>query len=223
MMQEIIPKIKDKQVILFGEIHGTKEIPELLSNFFKDISTNESFNLCLEIPDEFQGQINSYMNSGDYDILKNILFFSIKYCTDGRNSLEYINLIKTIYKINYEHNYNIKIFCVLPSLAKSQEEVEKGIANKILETINNNKTFAIMGNIHASKKKINFPKQKIVPAGFLIYEKLKDRMSSIILTAKSGEFFNNGVKKLIPYTNGHFERNFDYAIRLEKATPCSFL
>ena len=65
MMQEIIQKIKDKQVILFGETHGTKEIPELLLNFFKDISKNESFDLCLEIPDEFQEQLNSYMNSGD--------------------------------------------------------------------------------------------------------------------------------------------------------------
>jgi len=223
MMQEIISKIKDKQVILFGEIHGTKEIPELLSNFFKDISTNESFNLCLEIPDEFQGQINSYMNSGDYDILKNILFFSIKYCRDGRNSLEYMNLIKMIYDINSEYNKNIKIFCVFPSSAKNQEEVEKGIANKILEKVNNKKIFAILGNIHASKGEINFPKQKIVPAGFLIYERLKDKMYSILLTAKNGEFFSNGLKKLMRYANESFEKNFDYVIRLEKVTPCSFL
>jgi hypothetical protein len=222
MMQEIISKIKERQLILFGEIHGTKEIPELLSKFLEDISINESFNLCLEIPDEFQEQINSYMNSGDYGILKNILFFSIEYCTDGRNSLEYINLIKTVYKINSKHNKNIKIFCVFPSLAKNQEEVEKGIANKILEIINN-KTFAIMGDIHASKKEINFPQQKIVPAGFLIYKKLKDKMGSILLTAKGGEFFNNGVKKLVSYGEGSFEKNFDYVIRVEKVTPCSFL
>jgi len=223
MMQEIISKIKDKQAILFGEIHGTKEIPELLSNFLKDISTNESFNLCLEIPDEFQEQINSYMNSGDYDILKNILFFSIEYCTDGRNSLEYMNLIKTIYYINSEYNKNIKISCVFPSSAKNQEEVEKGLADKILEKANNKKTFAIIGNIHASKGEINFSKQKIVPAGFLIYEKLKDKMYSVLLTAKNGEFFNNGLKKLMHYANNPFEKNFDYVIRLEKVTPCSFL
>jgi hypothetical protein len=222
MILEIISKIKDKQVILFGELHGTKEIPKLLSNFFKEISKKESFNLGLEIPDEFQEQINSYMKSGDYDLLKNILFFSKEYCTDGRNSLEYINLIKNIYNINSEQNKNIKIFCLFPSLANNQEEVEIGIANKILK-ITNKKTFVIIGNIHASKKEINIFQKKIVPAGFLIYEKLKDKMISIILTAKRGEFFNNGLKKIIPKEEDYFEKNFDYVVKLERITPCSFL
>lgn len=222
-MQEIILKIKDKQVILFGEVHGTKEIPELLTNFFEDISKNESFNLCLEIPDEFQEQINSYMNSGDYGILKNILFFSAKYCTDGRNSLEYLNLIKTIYKINSEYNRNIKIFCVFPSSAKNQEEAERGIANNILKTTDNERTFAVIGSIHASKKEVKILQQKIVPAGLLIYQKLKDKMCSIILTAKGGEFFNNGLKRLTCQEGDHFEKNFDYSLRLEKISPCSFL
>ena len=62
MIKEIISKIKNKKLILFGEIHGTKEIPELLSTFFNDVAKNESFNLCLEIPDEFQEQLNSYID-----------------------------------------------------------------------------------------------------------------------------------------------------------------
>lgn len=223
MMQEIIPKIKDKLVILFGEIHGTKEIPEMLSQFFSEFANKEDFNICLEIPDEFQEKLNSYISSGDYDILKSILFFSIKYCADGRNSLEYMNLIKTIYKINSECNKNIKIFCVSPSLAKNQEEAEKGIADNILKVVDNKKTFVVIGSIHASKKEIDFLQQKIVPAGLLIYQELKDKMCSIILTAKSGEFFNNRLKKLIHLEGDYFEKNFDYSLILEKVSPCSFL
>jgi hypothetical protein len=219
MIEEIIPKIKNKQIILFGEIHGTKEIPELLSGFFEEISKKEDFDVGLEIPDEFQGQIDSYMNSGDYSILKNILFFSKEECTDGRNSLEYASLIRSLYNLNK----NIKIYCISPSSAENQEEMEEGIANKILEKANNKKIFAIMGNIHSSKREIYFLGQKIIPAGFLVFEKMKEKMITILLTAEEGKFFNNEIKEVISSKGDEFEENFDYVLRLKKVTPCSFL
>lgn len=65
MNQELLSKIKDKQIVIFGEIHGTKEIPELLSRLFYEISKKENFNLCLEIPIEFQKSISLFMKTGE--------------------------------------------------------------------------------------------------------------------------------------------------------------
>lgn len=223
MIDEIIPKIKDKKVILFGETHGTKEIPELLSIFFNSLSKSEEFDLCLEIPNEFQEQINSYLDYGDYQILKSIQFFSKEHTLDGRNSKEYVDLIKTIYHINSENNKNIKISCVFPSYSKDQEEVEKGISENILNASKHKKTFSILGNIHASKKEIDIVGNKITPAGFLIHQKLNGEVFSILLSPKEGKIFNNEIKEVGFQEEDPFERNFDYVYKLDRVTPCSFL
>lgn len=223
MIQEIISKIKDKKIILFGEIHGTKEIPELLSTFFNDIAKDEDFNLCLEIPDEFQKQLDSYMNSGDYNALKSILFFSKDYCLDGRNSLEYVNLIKTIYDINSEYNRNIKIFCIDP-LANSQEEKENGMADKILKLPKNKKLFVIFGNVHASKIPIKFQDINITTTGTILHKKLNEEVFSINFIPKKGSFYNFGIKEINSDDgNDSFNKGFDYVVRLASTKPCSFL
>ncbi len=80
-----------------------------------------------------------------------------------------------------------------------------------------------MGNIHASKKEIQIYSQKIIPAGFIIYKKLKDKLFSILLIAKSGEIFNNELKKIEFHEDDSFEKNFDFVIKIDKVTPCSFL
>ena len=175
IIHQITSNIKNKKIILFGELHGTKEIPEMLSNFFLELAEKETFNLCLEIPDEFQNKIDSYMENGNENILKSISFFSKKYCTDGRNSLEYVNLLGGIRRINVTRNKKIKIFCVSLTETRNQEEAEKGIANNIMKSINNKKTFAIMGSIHASKRAIEINNQKIIPAGLLIYKMFKEK------------------------------------------------
>src|SRR3989344_2174783 len=104
MLKEIIPKIKDKQIILFGEMHGTKEIPERLSTFFNEAAKKESFNLCLEIPEEFQNVE-----------LDKILPLAKEIGTSGLISEEYIKLIKKLPK-------NINVFFIAPNTVKNQEE-----------------------------------------------------------------------------------------------------
>src|SRR3989338_9147352 len=169
MVQEIISKIKDKKLILFGEIHGTKEIPELLLNLFSDLAKTEDFNLGLEIPNEFQNVEPDKILSSSKEI-----------GTSGLISGEYIKLIKGIPK-------NIKLFFIAPNSIKNQEEMEKEIADNILKLVDDKRTFVILGDIHASKNKIEFGNLEIVPAGFLIYQRLKDKMCSILLKSKSGE------------------------------------
>ncbi len=213
MLDNIKKEIRNKTIIIFGELHGTKEIPEMLSRFFSEVAKEEDFNLCLEFPQEFQDQISSYINNGDYNILKNISFFSKKNCSDGRNSLEYINLIKNVHEINLKYNRNIKIFCVDPS-AKNQEEKEKGLAENITKKVSDKKTFVILGSVHASKKEVNFGDITIIPAGLLIFNKLKEKMLNVRIyqknekLSKEEELFNEG---------------FDHILEIKRVTPCSFL
>jgi len=204
MVQEIISKIKDKKLILFGEIHGTKEIPELLLNLFSDLAKTEDFNLGLEIPNEFQNVEPDKILSSSKEI-----------GTSGLISGEYIKLIKGIPK-------NIKLFFIAPNSIKNQEEMEKEIADNLLKLVDGKRTFVILGNIHASKNRITMGNFDIVPAGFLIHQKLKDKMFSILLKPKSGEFFNNGVRQVVSNEDNSFDKNFDYIYELDNVSPCSF-
>ena len=204
MIQEIISKIKGKKLVLFGETHGTKEIPELLLNLFSNLSKTEDFNLGLEIPNEFQNVEPD-----------KILSLLRETGTSGLISGEYIKLIKEMPK-------NIKIFFIVPNRIKNQEEMEKVVADNILKLVGDKKTFIILGNIHASKNKIEMGNLEIVPAGFLIYQELKEKMFSILLKPKSGEFFNNGVRQVVSNEDNSFDKNFDYVYVIDKVSPCSF-
>ncbi len=213
MFQRIKDKIKDKSLIIFGEIHGTKEIPELLSRFFSEIAKEEDFNVCLEIPEEFQNQMNFFMESGNFHVLEGISFFYKENCSDGRNSLDYIRLIESIHRINLTYNKKIQIFCIDP-LANSQDEKEIGLSENILKTLNNKKTFVILGDIHASKKEIILGNMTIVPASFLIYKKIKEKMINIRIAPKNKEL--NDEEK-------DFNKGFDYIVEIPDITSCSFL
>lgn len=223
MFEDLRDKIKNKQIILFGEIHGTKEIPEMLSKFFSEILKNEDFNLCLEIPEEFQMGVDKFMIAGNEDILKKISFFSENADSDGRNSLEYFNLIKNIYKINLKNNRDVRVFCI-DSFAHNQEEKEKGLAKNILGLFENKKTFVIMGDVHASKNPLLLGKLKINPTGFLLFNEFKDKLYSIRIMPTKGSFFNFGVKEIVGQSiSDTFNKNFDYVYLVGKVTPCSFL
>ncbi len=101
--------------------------------------------------------------------------------------------------------------------------MEKGISENILKLVNGKRTFVILGNIHASKKKIRIENLEIVPAGFLIYQKLKDKMCSILLKAKKREFSNKELIKITSSERDEFDKNFDYVYELDKVSFCSFL
>lgn len=212
MFDEIKDKIKDKYLIIFGEVHGTKEIPEMLSQFFSEIAKEEDFNVCLEIPEEFQENPYSFFKMDD-----NVI-------SDGRNSLEYFNLINKLKILNKKYNRNIKLFCVDP-IAHSQEEKEDGLAKNILKSLSGKKTFAIVGNIHAYKKIINLTEMKIITSGSMLSDNLNDKMFSINISPKKGGFFNFGLHETHGQDNSDndFNKGFDYILEIKKVSSCSFL
>ena len=149
----------NKKLTLFGEEHGNKEIPKFLLKFFSKLAKEENFDVCLEIPKEFQNNIESFFKQDE----------------GGLNTKEYFNLVKKLQELN------IKIFCIDSSDYFSQNKREKTMADNIIKILNK-KTFVIMGNVHAYTKKLSINGVNITPAGFYLFEMLKNKMVSINLS-----------------------------------------
>ncbi len=225
---QIRDKIRDKQIIFFGEIHGTREIPMILTEFFKIFSQEEDFDLAVEIPKTYQEKITDFLRLRKEEILNEISFFQHQKNSDGRNSLEYLQLIKALSEINRQKQVSINVLCIDLSVEnkfESQNEREEGMANNILNLWKKEKKlFVILGNIHASKKEFIFDEKMIRPVAYYlsVVSHLSSNIFSVNLQPRTGEFFNFGVKKVgeIPSDRGLL---FDETFFLDKVSPCSFL
>ena len=210
---------KNKNLVIFGEIHGTKEIPEMISQFFSEIAKEEDFDVCLEIPEEFQKNIKDFFVTNKYDK------------SDGRNSLEYFKLIQNMENLNRKYNRNIKIFCIdanSNTFIEDEKDIqnirEKIMAENILKSLDGKKSLVVLGSIHASKYPIFFNGINIIPAGSIIFKKLNDNMFSINILPKKGKFFNFGLKEIRGNKlEGPFNKNFDYIYDIGEVTSCSFV
>lgn len=225
---QIKDKIKNKKIIFFGEVHGTKEIPLLLAEFFKIFSQEDDFDLALEVPRDNQEKIDDFLRLGKEETLKEISFFKPRKNSDGRNSLEYLQLIKTIAEINLQRSLPIRIFCIDLSLQdrfESQNEREENMANNILDLWKKEKKmFVILGNIHASKKEFTFCENIIYSVAYhlSIFPHLTQNIFSVSLQPRAGKFFNFGIKKVKEIPSDR-DLLFDETFFLDKVSPCSFL
>lgn len=165
---------KNKKLILIGEQHGTKEIPEFLTDYFSNLK--EEINLCLEIPKDFQNNLSDFFKIND---------------GTGLCTLEYLNFVKQMQKLK------IKMFCIVADykkIIKNQNKGEKIMADNILEVMKNNKkTFVILGNVHACKKKVF----NIETIGFLLNKKLKNDLMSINILDSKTDCPKDGFDKII--------------------------
>lgn len=222
----LMKKIKDEKIILFGEIHGTKEIPNMLNKFFSMYSKNNNFNLGLEIQENNQIHIDNFLKKGEEKYLLKMPFFKYRKQSDGRNSLEYLNLIKKIYYLNIKFKKEIKIFCIDTSNHedyKIPNKRETKIAENIIKIISEEKTFVILGAIHASKRIIKFEKMKLIPAGLIIYDKYKNDVMSIFFNVKSGLYFNQHLKEIKKEADLEMLNHYDYIFTIDRVTPANFL
>jgi uncharacterized iron-regulated protein len=221
----LLEKIHGKKIILIGEIHGTKEIPKLLTNFFSEYIIKNDFNICLEISSSEQTKIDIFMKSGDVSIIKDIFYNNEE--NDGRRSLEYLELIRYMYYLNKKHHKKTKINCVDVDVdfhpKDFQNEREKIMANNILNSLTK-KTFVILGNIHASKEKVETTGFTIIPTGFYIFQKLKDKVININITPIKGSFYNLSIKKIeTNLSSNEFNTKFDFNYYIGCVSPATIV
>ena len=215
--------VSNFDVILFGEVHGTKEIPNFIFSFISDSIRNFNLDVGLELSSSYQSKLDLFLKSGDENILTEIFLDSEE--NDGRKTEEYFIFVKKIRQLNLDLKKEIRVICLdVPEDFNSddfQNDRERVIADNILLN-KREKLVAVLGNIHASKKEINFPNLKIIPVGNIIFQRLKDKFLTINLVPKKGEFYNFSVKKIDGTTSPPSEF-YDYTFSIEKVSPSKLL
>ncbi len=217
-------KVENKKIVLIGEIHGTKEIPKSLSEFFSRYAKDTDFNIGLEISSDNQEKIDNFLSSGEDSQIKDI-FYNI-FENDGRRTLEYLELIKEIYNLNNKYNRKIKIICVDISEDFKSEDFQNDRETKIADNIINSlekQTFVILGDIHASKKILEFSNLKIIPTGYILFKKFKDSFVNINMVPKEGKFYNLTIKEITSDLLPEIKNNYDYEYYLDSVNPATIL
>lgn len=221
--KDFILLLKKKKVIVFGEIHGTIEIPNIIKNIIKK-SINYIDIVFIEIPKNQQIYIDNYINSKNNAKLYEIPFFN-KEIRDGRSSKEMLLLIKEIKDLR-KINSKLKIICVdTNSFINRDYLIYKEIKKYILKE---NNCLFITGNVHASKKKIIIDNKTITPCIYYLNKFLKNKLISINFVPNSGSFYNLKIQKIVNKERklGIYKSklpNYDFDYVLKKITPCTFL
>lgn len=101
--------LKMKKVILVGEMHGTRTVPELFGNIVAAIADSKSKTLAiLEINQTSQQSIDAFLRTNDESVLKTDPFFTREF-QDGRSSKAMVSLLRKLAKLP-----NTSVLCMDP-------------------------------------------------------------------------------------------------------------
>ncbi|EIL88112.1 hypothetical protein UU9_13388 [Rhodanobacter fulvus Jip2] len=174
------------KLLLFGEMHGSKETPALIAQLACFLSKHQEVAIGLEIPSRDQPLIDAYLASRGTNASREKLMSSVFWKTDrdGRSSAAMFELIDAIRDLK-EHGRAIDLFAFDDQPGTTLER-NVAIANGIRRFVKEHreaKVVALMGNIHAMQDPMNIGKEKLVPSGYL----LKDLTPiSILVTYPKG-------------------------------------
>ncbi len=218
-------KLIKRKIVIFGEVHGTKEIPLEFSDFLSKYILIKDFNLCLEIPSNEQGKINEFLDSGNLALLENTQFFSNSSESDGRNSIEIIKLINKVYELNKKYDKSIKVQCVDLNYDLVVDELLKRdeiIVNNIKNALSDFQTLVLLGNFHAMNQKFVLNGLEFETVGSILKKEFGNHILTVDIAPKKGEFFNINLKR-IEEKEDSLTEFYDYTYYIPKVSPCSFL
>ncbi len=145
------PLLQPGQVVLLGEIHGTRESPEFAGQIACNALKKELMvTIALELPQADQEQLDEYLDSdGSSEAKRKFLglnFWSRDY-QDGRASQSIFQLIESVRKLRKNKQ---RIDVVFLDVEGSGER-DRIMADRLLEDVRsypNNFFIALTGNIH---------------------------------------------------------------------------
>lgn len=151
-----LKKIKGKKIILLGEMHGVAENVEIVKTFIASLEAkNISVLIALEWPTKINSDVQSFLNN-----MKTVLpwqNWDFAQDKDGRISKEHVAFLRWLKKRNkfLSPDKRHDIFCFSEE-CKSWNTRDFKMAQNINYILNNRSQkiiLAIMGNLHAQKKK----------------------------------------------------------------------
>lgn len=140
--------IADKRVVWFGEMHGTREAPDLLLGLVRLVSRHDKAPpvVALEIPTNEQRAIDGYLTSGDEALLRSSAFFNSK-VKDGRSSVAMVRLLSQL-----RTEKKAAVFCFDPAFANTPQERDTAMAHNLrrcAKKFPDSKLVVLSGNVHA--------------------------------------------------------------------------
>lgn len=192
--------ITDKKVIVVGEMHGTTEVPLFVLQLTKQLKrTQKKLTVGLEIPINYQKDINEFMKKGDFEKLKKLDHF--KY-PDGRTSIAMEQLIKGLRELK-----SVRVICF-----DIDTNLSSGVNRDSLMGVNLSNIYEggqmiiLTGNLHANLKEGYWrPNFKSATYHFNKNKKFNDKLISLNTYYAGGTIWNcmqDGCKERDAGTNG---------------------
>jgi hypothetical protein len=165
-----------KKVILVGEIHGTKQTPEIFGRLVEAVADEKAKTLVvLEIAQSSQPAIDQFLKSGDNSVLRKDPFF-LRESQDGRSSKAMVALLQKLRKLPH-----LTVLCMDPAGGTKEltsQERDTAMAEFINEKrIGFDHTLVLSGNIHSAKTQGTPWDQTFRPMGYELVNMAKDLSS----------------------------------------------
>ena len=187
-------KIKEKKIILLGEMHGVIENVEIIKTLVTSLEAEGiSIVIALEWPTKINSDIQAFLNNTKTTLpWQNWDFVQDK---DGRISKEHVAFLEWLKKRNKALLSDKKhdIFCFSEE-HKSWNTRDLKMAQNINSILNNHSqkiVLAVMGNLHAQKKELIFDGEVHIPLATHLPRK---DIIAFKCDYRCGSFFNHTLK-----------------------------
>jgi hypothetical protein len=189
---ELIPAFDSTELIIFGEQHGTNEIPLFVAEIVCALSAAKEVNLLLELNADQQRELTRFLDSRGSDADKrrfiDAVFRTKVQQHDGRTSVAMFELIDQARQLRRKgRKISVIFFAPDPNEQNfDQSEYEVDMARNIRAAVrkdSNVKNIALVGNFH-SRRISDVGGLKVVPAASLLSDL---KVFSFVSSALAGE------------------------------------
>ncbi|WP_152984591.1 hypothetical protein [Stenotrophomonas terrae] len=159
-------------LLLVGEVHGTNEAPALIGDLAcASAKSGNAVVVALEVPIEEQARLDHFLTSDGADADQAALLsgrFWTRQPQDGRSSAAMLKLLHRLRTLHAE-GAGISLLAVDDGMAGSRDA---GMAMRIRAAHNGGTpVIALLGNVHASRKKGRQGMPDYEPAGYLLSDR----------------------------------------------------
>lgn len=159
-------------LLLVGEVHGTNEAPALVGDLAcASAKSGNAVVVALEVPIEEQARLDRFLTSDGTDADQKALLnseFWTRQPQDGRSSAAMLKLLHQLRTLRAE-GAQISVLAVDDGMAGSRDA---GMAMRIRAAHSGGTAvIALLGNVHASRKKGHQGMPDYEPAGYLLSDR----------------------------------------------------
>jgi hypothetical protein len=198
--------ITTKDVVVVGEMHGTREVPAFVSRLVKILSQGtKSLTVALEIDTYLQNDLDEFLKTGNFDNLVSLDYF--KY-PDGRSSMAMGSLLKELRNIE-----GIKIVCFdIASTIDTEVNRDSLMGVNLASNYYGGKMVVLTGNLHANLQEGYWrPKFKSAVFHFKKMKNLNGKLISLNTYFNGGTIWNcmqDGCMERKAYANPEWAKKY---------------